>query len=404
MQNNEQSIDCLQGLKQCINYNNKKYYCFKLSAPEDIDYKIVNNRTVLVIDISGSMGVLANNTSTKEQTNLTVLDIVKHTAKTIVNVQNNNDELAIVTYSTNADIVLNLTKMDNVGKNKALQVINNIQVDGMTNIYDGITKAYEIIKQCTTSNYNTTIMLLSDGVPNIEPPQGTYLQFKKDVEDSTIICPRINTFGFGYNVDVQVLKNLSTISQGSFGFIPDSNFVGTVIINNLANTMCTLYNNTTLSIILPKDNYKILGDYKFQKTTWGAKINIGDIKIGQPRHIIVETPIDINIDNKDIIITSTNVKTSITNKYDFIDDVFNDTTVLYNMFRLKGVELLSQLRSNDSSVKLVNEFIKKMEDSKSSEQLDGLIKDFKGQVLESISSNNIFTKWDATSNIKLDIS
>ena len=379
--------------KQAINYNNKKYYCFTISVPENVKQQKVNNRTILVIDVSGSMGALANNSNSTEKTYLSVLDIVKHTAKTIVTVQDCNDELAIITYSDNANIVLDLTKMTIDGKDKALDTINSISANGMTNIYDGIKKAFDILKQFPNGNFNSTIMLLSDGVPNIEPPRGTYLQFKKDIEDSSIVCPRINTFGFGYGVEVNVLKNLSTISQGSFGFIPDSNFVGTVIVNSLANTMCTVYNNTELSIMIPTNNYNVLGNYNVQKTTWGIKIVIGDVKVGQPRHFIIETSNDTIISNDDIKLISTNIDTNVTNDIITIDESVNESKVLQHIFRLKGVELLSELKPNNESILSVKNFIKTMEEKNYSNQINGLIQDFNGQVLEAIETSESYKKW-----------
>jgi len=379
--------------KQSINYNNKKYYCFTVSIPENVKQQKVNNRTIIVIDVSGSMCASADNPTATEKTNLSVLDIVKHTAKTIVNVQDSNDELAIITYSNDAIIVLNLTKMTTEGKDKALKALNSIRANGMTNIYDGIKKAYDLIQQFPNNNLNSTIMLLSDGVPNIEPPRGTYLQFKKDVEDASVTCPRINTFGFGYGVEVNVLKNLSTVSQGSFGFIPDSNFVGTVIVNSLANTMCTAYNNTELSIMIPIKDYNVLGNYNIQKTSWGVKIIIGEVNFGQPRHFIIETPIDTIINNDDIKLISTNINTNITSDYQFVNDNIDETKVLQNIFRLKGVELLSELRPDNESLILVKEFIKNMENKNFNKQINGLIQDFNGQVLEAISTPDAYKKW-----------
>ncbi len=385
----------MQCTKQNLSFNSKKYVCLSLSVPEIEDYTMVNNRTIIIIDVSGSMGSSADNPllPLSERSNLTVLDIVKHTAKTVVNVQNDNDELAIITYSNDATIKLNMTKMTVDGKSKAIDAINSMMPTGMTNIYDGIKKAYDIIKQFSTSNINTTIMLLSDGVPNIEPPRGTYQQFKKDVEDSMVQCPRINTFGFGYGVDVNVLQKLSTVSQGSFAFIPDSNFVGTVIVNSLANTMCTTYNNTSLTVVLPTLNYNVLGNYEVLKSSWGFKINIGDIKIGQPRHFIIELLDDVNINNEDILISSCNINTNETSNFNFNDIACNESLILYNIFRLKGIELMSQLSNNSESIMNVKNFIKIMEANNHNDDIDCLIQDFKGQVLEAISTDDAYNKW-----------
>ena len=41
----------------------------------------------------------------------------------------------------------------------------------------------------------------------------------------------INTFGYGYNVDSDLLLSISTASNGFYGFIPDVSELGTVFIH-----------------------------------------------------------------------------------------------------------------------------------------------------------------------------
>lgn len=69
---------------------------------------------VCVIDISGSMdesATVVNPNGDKEQLGLSVLDVVKHSVKTIVENLQDEDQLAIVSYSDNARVELKLQKM-----------------------------------------------------------------------------------------------------------------------------------------------------------------------------------------------------------------------------------------------------------------------------------------------------
>jgi hypothetical protein len=64
---------------------------------------------VLVIDVSGSMGALAPAPPTEkgqkaEQTGLTVLDLAKHAANTIIESLDSRDRLAIVKFSTKSKV------------------------------------------------------------------------------------------------------------------------------------------------------------------------------------------------------------------------------------------------------------------------------------------------------------
>jgi hypothetical protein len=97
---------------------------------------------VLVIDISGSMSAEAPiptvNPSEKERNGLTVLDLTKHAARTILETLDENDRLGLVTFSTEAQVVQQLLPMTKKNKKAALSKIEGLAVDSMTNLWHGI--------------------------------------------------------------------------------------------------------------------------------------------------------------------------------------------------------------------------------------------------------------------------
>jgi hypothetical protein len=77
-------------------------------APE-LDIPHVPCDIVLVIDVSYSMITEASlpvdaDPTKRESTGLTVLDLTKHAARTIIETMNDDDRLAIVTFSTDAKV------------------------------------------------------------------------------------------------------------------------------------------------------------------------------------------------------------------------------------------------------------------------------------------------------------
>jgi Mg-chelatase subunit ChlD len=67
----------------------------------------VTSDIVVVVDVSGSMGTLVSAGST-----FSILDIVKHSIRTIMETLNGKDRLSIVKYSDVATVVAPLTHMD----------------------------------------------------------------------------------------------------------------------------------------------------------------------------------------------------------------------------------------------------------------------------------------------------
>ena len=91
------------------------------------------------------------------------------------------------------------------------------------------------------------MILLTDGEPNINPPQGVLPTIKKFLGLESIV-PNIHVFGYGYNLDTVLLTGIATIGFGTYGYIPDCSMVGTIFINFLSHTLATITNSIQLRI------------------------------------------------------------------------------------------------------------------------------------------------------------
>lgn len=159
---------------------------------------------VCVVDVSGSMGGNAALPGASENSGLSLLDIVKHALKTIVNTLQPSDRLALVSYSNTATVVFGLTPLNEAGKARALSLISSLEPDGLTNLWDGLLKGLDVLSSSRSPSdgmRNMSIMLLTDGVPNVEPPRGHLPMLKRYKETHGGAYPgTISTFGFGYNL------------------------------------------------------------------------------------------------------------------------------------------------------------------------------------------------------------
>jgi len=83
---------------------------------------------------------------------------------------------------------------------------------------------------------------------------------------------QINTFGFGYSLDSELLLNIAKEANGTFGFIPDGLIVGTNFINSLANVMST-YSHGAILRLIPQSGAafsgKVLGELDESQESWG---------------------------------------------------------------------------------------------------------------------------------------
>jgi Mg-chelatase subunit ChlD len=253
-----------------------------------------------VLDVSGSMDTSANfkNASGEsEDYGLTLLDLVKHAVKTIIESLTPHDRLAIVAFDSDVRVVLGLTNMDQDGKKMAISGLDLLRPGSATNLWGGLKTGLDLLKDdseiAQDIQRQSVLSIFTDGEPNIEPPRGyipTLLSYKDKCKDSKL-CSVINTFGFGYNINVDLLKAYATIGSGTYGFIPDAGLLGTVFIHSCANWKRLMSTNMML-LVEPMNGAELADDpvpgaFAFTKTDWGAAVEIGSVQYGQDRNIVI---------------------------------------------------------------------------------------------------------------------
>jgi hypothetical protein len=228
---------------------------------------------VPIIDNSGSMGSSAGAAAgSTEDHGFTRLDLVKHAVRTMSAILSDRDKMGLVSFSTDARILLTPTTMNATGKRRVEDALELLRPDSSTNIFDGIRKAAGMLADPAYAGHNIVAMLLTDGYPTINPPRG--------IVPSLATIPRpanwtLHTFGFGYDLDSALCTEIAEWGQGLFGFIPDASMVGTVFINSLAHVLSTANLNTAFT-------------YKPSADGATLTVNTGPVTYGQPRDFLFE--------------------------------------------------------------------------------------------------------------------
>jgi len=257
---------------------------------------------ICVIDASYSMSDEAkvqNEQGVSETTGLTILDVTKHAVRTVFNVLEPNDRMAIVSFADDGKIDLNLTAMNEAGQKQAETCIEKLQVRGGTNLWAGVEKGLEVAEAAKASNRLTHVLLLTDGVPTVNPPKGKgteceHFQEYKENHGGQLPCT-LTTFGFGYNLLSQTLTELAEIGSGSYAFIPDSGLVGTVFVNAMSTLLCTVAYSAELCLEAIGDaefapDPCVLGGHLTTQTSEGTsqrQVNIGTLQFGQSKDVVV---------------------------------------------------------------------------------------------------------------------
>ena len=225
---------------------------------------------IILIDVSGSMDTDASPVSTTgESDGFSRLDLVKHAVRTFIEVLNSNDAISIITFSDYAQLKLDLCPMTPEGKETAIQIVNSLKTENMTNIWDGLRVGLLNISKIKNLDMNIGLVLLTDGEPNNNPPRGIVPTLKSTLESMDMAQSfTINTFGFGYSLDSGLLDQIAKCGYGTFGYIPDSSMVGTIFVNYLSTVLSTYLSNSKI-LIESKDKVLVseqIGSIYFDQT------------------------------------------------------------------------------------------------------------------------------------------
>lgn len=250
-----------------------------------------------VVDVSGSMGseaMLKTEAGDMSGHGLSVLDVVKHGLNTIIHNLEENDRLALVAYSNDATVIFDLIEMTPGGRQTTEGRLENLSPSGMTNLWDGLKTGLDLLQTAKKPDRVQHMFLFTDGLPNINPPRGILPMLKrmKEKEGGKLPCT-ISTFGFGYELDSDLLAQLAIDSAGSYNFIPDAGFVGTIFVNAMANVLVTMAKDVELTLKPVNGasfaaNSPILGGYPvLSNNSDSIKISLGMLQFGQSKNVVV---------------------------------------------------------------------------------------------------------------------
>lgn len=276
-----------------VNSNNVmiEFNVNKDSFPTNLEAGHLSQDIVLVIDHSGSMNspVEAKDADGNNLENgMSIQDIVNHAAKTVAKTLDTNSRLAVIAFDSVITLTFDLMLMTDLNKVKALDSINSIMPQYQTNIWGGIVKAIEILDQRSDKTRNSAILMFTDGQPNISPARGEVETLKRLRNTKNFTTP-IYTFGFGYNLQQDLLYDIAKYGNGGNGHIPDGGMIATVFCNFTGTILSTVVLNLQLHILT--HGVTLMGDYAFNNNTSNPfnemVYDLGTVQYEQSRNIIL---------------------------------------------------------------------------------------------------------------------
>ena len=250
-----------------------------------------------VIDVSGSMDEDVKYQDPENENKvitdgLSQLDLVKHAVKTVIKSLTDKDRLSLVAFSTKAKLVYPAKFMTQDNKLEAVEALDPLEPDDTTNIWDGLKVALNSLLEAEDKKHRRRkfVFLLTDGQPNVSPNIGEARWVESYLRKHPDTAFQINTFGFGYKLDSEILLGISAAGGGAFGFIPDAKLLGTNFVNCVANAATTLCVKAKLHLT-PLEGSTLAKDLgenlSFEKQDDHIVVELGNLQLGQTRDIVI---------------------------------------------------------------------------------------------------------------------
>lgn len=202
---------------------------------------------VFVIDTSGSMSMQNR------------LETVKYALNKLVDQLYPDDQIAIVTFGSNARIIMDFTSGSN--KDKIRRVINRLNTNGSTNAAEGLRLGYRLAVQNLLPEGINRVILCSDGVAN------TGLTDSNDIfemiEGAVDQNVQMTSIGVGMgNFNDALLEDLANRGDGNYYYIDSNEQAEKVFVDDLTGTLQMIARDARVQVEFNPEvvaTYRLLG-------------------------------------------------------------------------------------------------------------------------------------------------
>lgn len=247
-----------------------------------------------VLDISWSMSMEATvqaASGASESNGLSLLDIAKHAVRTIAHSLGSEDRLAIVEFSRQSKVVMPLTKMDDAGRKALDTAIQDVGFGNGTALWQGLSQGLETLRTGAEPGRFSHVMILTDG--DTEDRANVMANLQRYKQSYGQLPGTVSTFGFGYEIESDLLVQIADYGSGTYAFIPDAGFVGTIFVNAMSNLLVTMAKDVRLAMTVNDScTIQTKGGLVVESVSLDAstsyRLNVGTFQYGQSRDIFLQ--------------------------------------------------------------------------------------------------------------------
>jgi Ca-activated chloride channel family protein len=200
-----------------------------------------------VIDVSGSM----------DEPNR--LPLVKRALTTLVDELNEDDQVAIVVYSSNTRVVLEHTSA--AQRDRIVNAITSLSIEGSTNVEAGLRLGYQLASDNFKNDAINRVILCSDGVANVGATGPDAI--RASIRDYASQGVLLTTVGFGMgSFNDYLMEQLANDGNGNYAYVDNQAEAERIFVQNLTGTLQVIAQDAKIQVDFNPNvvsQYRLLG-------------------------------------------------------------------------------------------------------------------------------------------------
>jgi len=201
-----------------------------------------------------------------------------------------HDAFSLVTYSTNAELILPLGPATEEHKARARAAIAAMEASGATNIYDALrTGAAALDAGCVgcATDHVSRIVLISDGDPNegeVYDREGLAAVAASIAQGGT----SLTTIGVGLEFDERIMTEMAIAGRGNYYFVERTGDLASIFERELGSLGETVAVGARVELT-PAPGVEIVEayGYRLERGAGGVVVPVADLRAGETRKVVV---------------------------------------------------------------------------------------------------------------------
>jgi Ca-activated chloride channel family protein len=197
-----------------------------------------------------------------------------------------DDEVALVQYDDDAELLVPLTAMNELGKARLRGALGGVYPSGSTNLGGGLSVGREALLQTLTRGRLNRMIVLSDGLANRGVTDRAGLVGLAEASASRGVS--VTTIGVGIEYDEDALADIADAGRGRYYYVQDAVGLRSVLEGELDSLTRTVATGLTLRLEPTCAGVSVAEVYGYpaQYQGGGAVIPLSDLSENESRKII----------------------------------------------------------------------------------------------------------------------